>query len=197
MRDRVLNLTYIIVDAVAPWHNSLADTNAREKSLLSVRFCGTKLLWYYLAMANLPATTPKNAVSEDYIARLAELVGEGQHPKDLARKLHPHDRAARRRTYMRLRRLALSDARLAQTVSDDAKLDLIVGLRPTVQALIRHARRRPDAAKLVLEASGFHNPRVSHEHSGEVNIKVTMPRPDFKSTQAQEPVVDADVVDDP
>lgn len=51
----------------------------------------------------------------------------------------------------------------------------------------RAARGRMDAVKFLGEASGIHNPRVKHEHSGEVKIKLDMPRPMFR--------VDADLDD--
>jgi hypothetical protein len=69
----------------------------------------------------------------------------------------------------------------------------MVGLVPATHALAgRAARGRPDAIKVLFEASGFHNPRVRHEHSGEIKIKLDMPRPAFGS---DDEVVDADVVD--
>lgn len=84
------------------------------------------------------------------------------------------------------------DPRIAQGVAAAAKVDLLVGLKPVVRAMVRRgARGRMDAARIILEASGFHNPRVKHEHSGEVTIKLDMPRPKFE----QDEIVDADVVE--
>lgn len=71
---------------------------------------------------------------------------------------------------------------------------MAAGLIPITDALIRRAAKgRPDAIKLAYEASGFHNPRVKHDHSGEINIKLDMPRP--KQVESGE-VVDAEVVED-
>lgn len=145
-------------------------------------------------MANLPAIRSQSSVSDAYAEQIGELISQGQHVRDIARRLHPDDPVARRRTYKRLRRLALTDPRVAQYIADDSRLDLMAGLRPTVNHLLRHARRRPDAAKLVLEASGFHNPRVQHEHSGEIEVKLTMPRP--KHFDQPEQIADAEVVED-
>lgn len=146
-----------------------------------------------MAVANLPAKIPQSSVPDDYAEALARQISQGIHPKDIALRLHPKDRAARRRAYKRLRSLALEDPRVAANVVADAKLALIVALGPTIEALGRHAQRRPDAAKLVLEASGFHNPRVQHEHSGDIKITLDMPRPKFVDNE--EAVVDAEVVD--
>jgi hypothetical protein len=134
---------------------------------------------------------PDLAVSEDYVVALADRIGNGEHPRDIARRLHPHDQRQRRLTYKRLRYLALRDARVAAYIADDARLELLVGLKPAVRGLAgRAARGRPDAARVILEASGFHNPRVKHEHSGEIKIKLDIPRPTIDGD-----VVDADVVD--
>lgn len=54
----------------------------------------------------------------------------------------------------------------------------------------RAARGRVDAIRLLFEISGFHNPKVqhNHEHSGEIKISLEMGgRP--------EPIVDAEVVE--
>jgi hypothetical protein len=148
-------------------------------------------------MANLPALRPENTVSDEYADSFGALIAQGQHPRDIARRMHPEDRAARRRTYLKLRRLALQDARVAQYAADDARLEMIVALGLAAKSLGRKAKAgRTDAIKLLFEASGLHNPRVQHEHSGEVSIKVTVPRPDFAATQASDDIVDADVVDE-
>ena len=85
-----------------------------------------------------------------------------------------------------------TDDRLATELGAHAKVEMLLALVPATRALgQRAARGRPDAAKLLFEATGFHNPRVKHDHSGEIKIKLEIPRPAFESD-----VVDADVVDD-
>jgi hypothetical protein len=141
-------------------------------------------------VANLPVKRAELTVSDDHAALLAARIANGEHPRVLARKLHPNDPVKRRRAYKRLRAMALKDSRIAAYVADDVRLEMLVGLRATVAGLIRGgARGRADASKLILEASGFHNPRVQHQHSGEIKIRLEMPRPAFDE------VVDADVVD--
>jgi hypothetical protein len=56
-------------------------------------------------------------------------------------------------------------------------------------------RGRTDAAKLIFEATGFHNPRVKHEHSGDVSITLNIPRPQPVVNEDGYDVVDADVVE--
>jgi hypothetical protein len=51
------------------------------------------------------------------------------------------------------------------------------------------------AAKLAMEASGFHNPRMDHHHSGKIEIELKgVPRP--AATVDEDHVVDADVVEE-
>jgi len=109
----------------------------------------------------------------------------------IARKLYPNDRKARLACYMRVRRRALSDQRVAQRIQEDAKINMMVALGPAVAALGGRAGRtgRTDAVKLLAEMSGFHNPRVQHQHSGEIKIKLELPRPEYD-------VPDADVVEE-
>lgn len=84
------------------------------------------------------------------------------------------------------------DEEFARRVALRARGELLIGLGPAVAGLSRSgARGRVDAAKLLLEASGFHNPRVKHDHSGSIEIKLTMPRPERQAVD----IPDADVVD--
>lgn len=85
------------------------------------------------------------------------------------------------------------DPRLVQEVASMAQGEMTVALGPAVVALGSRARKgRPDAIKLLFEATGFHNPRVKHEHSGDIKISLSMPRPKF---DADATVADAEVVD--
>lgn len=88
------------------------------------------------------------------------------------------------------------DPLLAQAIVMRAQSNLLMAVPGTTTAVAKRAQRgRMDAARTVLEATGVHNPRVKHEHSGEVKIKLDMPRPSFRSVDADGEIVDADVVD--
>jgi len=71
------------------------------------------------------------------------------------------------------------------------------GLLPAVAGLNRRAARgRVDAVKLLFESSKFHSPKMQHEHSGEVHIKLDLPRPTPVLNEGEgEEIVDAEVVD--
>lgn len=74
------------------------------------------------------------------------------------------------------------------------------------EALAKRAKRgRVDAIRLALEVTGVHNPRVRHEHSGDISISLKMPRPAEVSNQTageaaqaleEGNVVDAEVVEE-
>lgn len=135
----------------------------------------------------------QTAVSDGVIEALLRACRNGTHPQELAKKLHPTDRMARSRTYSKLLRALLHDDRLATRVREEAHAEFVVGLIPTARALAKAAQqpyaKAMPSQKLLLEITGYHNPKVQHEHSGEIKIKVEMPRPTFEGT-----VEDADVV---
>lgn len=164
------------------------------KYLLTRRFSGGREIGYNLEMANLPAKLTDSSVPDRYVETLVRQMAAGIHPREIARKMYPNpaDKAKRWSLYAKLKRLALDDHRVANGIAQDARLELMVGLTPTVAAMAqRGARGRVDAGKLIMEASGFHNPKVKHEHSGEIKVKLEMPRPDFNHE-----VPDADVVEE-
>lgn len=83
-------------------------------------------------------------------------------------------------------------------MNESAMGELLSGLEGAAEALVRRAHRgRPDAIKLLFEATGFHNPRIKHEHSGDIKLTLDLPRPGVASPPGlPEPVVDADVVEE-
>lgn len=110
---------------------------------------------------------------------LIERLAAGETIEQLAARLYPDNiksrRAFTRRAY---RRVALSEV-AQQEIAQIAQAMMMGAIPGVTQALIRRALRgRPDAIKLLFEASGFHNPKVDHRHSGDVKLTlVAMPRP--------------------
>jgi hypothetical protein len=149
-----------------------------------------------MAVANLPAIRDPNlAMSprERWLEGVLRQIALGKRPDRIAREIHPRDPRKRRRLRDRIWYLLESDANFHSRVAGRAHAELVLALMPTTVALAgRASRGRVDAAKLIYEASGFHNSRVRHEHSGEISIKLDMPRPKYVEPE----VVDADVVDD-
>lgn len=75
----------------------------------------------------------------------------------------------------------------------------MLDLPAVAEGVSRRAKRgRMDAAKVVMAQTGFHNEKVSHEHGGEIQINVSIPRPPPVEDRLgiEEPIVDADVVED-
>jgi hypothetical protein len=142
-------------------------------------------------VASLPARKPRTSLSDSQTQALIEALGRGEHPYAVAKRLHPTNRKAQRRVRRKLEASLIHDPRVAAGVFAKARITLLAGLGPATEGLVRQARRRPDAVKLLLEATGLHNPKMQHEHSGEIKIKLDMPRPKFVDAE----VTDAEVVE--
>lgn len=97
-----------------------------------------------------------------------------------------------RKWYGRIKVFAAQDEALQLWLGLQARGDMVLSLPGVTEALVRKARAgRVDAIKLLYEASQFHNPRTTVDHTGEVKITVsTMPRP-----EVVEDIVDAQVVE--
>lgn len=89
----------------------------------------------------------------------------------------------------------LTDDNFSRRLMEKFRLSMLVGLGPAVDGLNRRAGKgNVQAIKLLFEASGLHNPKVQHEHSGEVTVKLDIPRPQFVDATS---VPDAQVVEPP
>lgn len=115
-------------------------------------------------------------------------------PREIAAKLAGQDMAKRKRLRSRIRHMIRNDPKFAVAVGVEARAQMLTDLGPATTALGKRAKRgRPDAIKLLYEASGFHNPKVQHEHSGDIKITLDIPRPP-KRVDAD--IADADVIED-
>ena len=143
-----------------------------------------------------PAGLPAGELQSPYKEAVADLLAKGMGPAAIAKKLHPNDRRARAKLRKKLWKMVRRDAELAVKVAERAHGELLVHLVPMTRSLAQRAiaTGKPDAVKLAMEVAGFHTPKQAHEHSGEIKIKVDMPRP--ANANAQEDVVDAEVVED-
>jgi hypothetical protein len=164
------------------------------------RFCWKRYFGYNVGVASalpepIQRSTPQ--VREEVVDELIWHLSEGRGAAQIARRIAPDDRKAQKRLRKRLRRIIANDPRIEAGVREEAQSVLMAGLIPITRALIKRMKRtgRADGAKLIFEATGFHNPRVKHEHSGEISVKIaSMPRPQDVEGEAEE-VQDADVVE--
>jgi hypothetical protein len=148
-------------------------------------------------MANLPAEQPKSTLTP-YQARVAELIADGTPPAELARRLARGDKKKARRLRARFRYWVYNNVEFQTRLLAQAKGEAALQATAAMPAVGRRAQRgRVDAAKLLLEVSGMHNPKVQHEHSGDIKVTLaTMPRPKAVETvDGNDEVVDAEVVD--
>lgn len=153
-------------------------------------------------LARLPAprteSTPEPTAKQVLQTRLASYLADGMTYSELAEKLAKGDKRKARQWRHKLRRWAATDDYFREILIVAAQAEMVMALQPATQALARRAARgNPQAIKLLFEATGFHNPKVKHEHSGEVKVKLEVggqvsaaPRP-----APVEDVVDAEVVE--
>lgn len=129
-------------------------------------------------MANLPTKLTQStelAAQQRFMEAIAARVGAGQRPDQIAREVYPTDRVKRRQLRERIWRLVRQDDEFHRIVIERAHGEMVMAIEQQTRRLAR--LRRPDAIKLLFEASGFHNPRVKHEHSGNIEVKLSIPRP--------------------
>lgn len=131
-------------------------------------------------------------------AKIMSLLYRGYTAEEIALHL-----AGKRNRYFRhlrgrIQRMALADEEFSTALGQQATGAAIMELPAIMDGVIRRAKRgRVDAAKLIFEMTGLHNPKVSHEHTGDIQITLaSVPRPERVPTTLEEPVVDAEVVEE-
>lgn len=148
-------------------------------------------------MASLPARQDKSSPKlNNFEEQVTALFYRGWSPSQVARHIYPDDPRLRKNLRKKLWRMIESDPRIHNRIAQRAQAELAMGLGPATKRLTKRAARlgKPAEVKLVYEASGFHNPRVQHEHSGDIKISLDMPRP--ARVVDEDDVIDAEVVDD-
>lgn len=161
-------------------------------------------------MPNTPARKvsekPLPAIGVERRGIIIRLLAKGYTPHEIA--LHIAKKPGR--NYRRLKGQVLRVAAESQEFRADQALAsegaAIMELPAVAEAVVRRAKRgRVDAAKFIFEMTGVYNPKVKHEHTGGVDIRLVMTRPPRQenetladAAQALEDgtVVDATVVED-
>lgn len=116
---------------------------------------------------------------------LVEAMNKGMTTGQIAKKLAKGDEKRAKYWRDKIRKMLRDDPMLKRAIVQQASNNLIVGLPGATAAAVRRSHKgRMDAIKFVSESTGFHNPRVQHEHSGDIKITVDIPRPTFADTQS-------------
>ena len=142
-----------------------------------------------MVMAHPPATTTNAASEELTKGQLAVLdaLERGETIPQIAKRLAKGDKAKAKKLRARLWKLITHDPDFQGAIITRSRAHLVAGLPATSKSLAgRSGRGRIDAAKLVMEATGFHNSRVKHEHSGDVTIHLDIPRPKFVDATSED-----------
>lgn len=148
-----------------------------------------------LLPARKPESKPEPAYKTKLRPHIIDLVVKGKDvAPTLARKI-TKDPARQKLWRRRIRELVATDPEILQAIHQATHYELAQALPAVTRRMNKRAKatgRMPEV-KLAYEASGFHNPRVKHEHSGDITIKLDIPRP--APVPNEEEVVDAEVVD--
>lgn len=174
------------------------DVVSLRKNPASPVFPSTLGMILSMVMASLPVLHSQSSLTNfetlsPVEQRAVEMIADGHNHRELAKKLGKGDPAKTKYWRQRFRDLNWAVIAIAST---DAQITASAGIVPVMDAVVKRAKRgRIDAAKVVFEVTGFHNPRVQHEHSGEIEVKITgLNRP--STVETQDSVVDATVVED-
>lgn len=136
-------------------------------------------------MARTPTKTEPKSLSKGQEALLRALE-RGERPPEIAKRLYPNDKRKAKKLRSRLWYKLRHDIDLQKAIVERGQANLMLGIIPATVGLSSRAGRKTDAAKYVLEATGVHNPKVKHEHSGEISIKLDIPRPKFVDATASD-----------
>lgn len=133
---------------------------------------------------------------ESRAVAIRKLVSKGWTADEIAVKLSKGDRRKALSVMMTIEKMANEDLAMLAGLGMAAKGRLALDLPEAARAVGRRAKRgNVPAAKLLFEASGFHSPKMHHEHSGDININVKVAkRPD--PVQDTTAIDDAEVVED-
>jgi hypothetical protein len=134
---------------------------------------------------------PINHKSEAVVRAQAiflDRLADGKNYKEIAEQLAKGDPRKAKNWRQRFRNWVIRDEEFSQQLAAISHAEVMLGTPSIAGALVRRASKgNVPAAKLAMEASGFHNPRVKHEHTGDIKVTIdNAPRP---------PVVEDDVVD--
>jgi hypothetical protein len=126
---------------------------------------------------------------------IINLVAEGKDVAPTLARLITKDPRRQKAWRQRIRTMLATDPEVQLAIHEMTHAQLVQDLPTITKRMGKRAKatgRQPEV-KLAYEASGFHNPRVAHEHSGDITIKLDIPRP--SRVENEEEIVDAEVVD--
>lgn len=143
------------------------------------------------------ALTPKEREVLGYLRK-------GYTGTQIARKIAGSDSRKYRGIRRRIQRTIAKSPEFRSEAEQAQQGMIYEHLHAMTQAQIKRAMRgRTDAFKLLMEMSGVHSPKTEQHHSGEIDLRVVqVPRPDPVDNtpnarpQIDEPIVDAEVVED-
>jgi hypothetical protein len=125
--------------------------------------------------------------------KIRKLLAKGYAVDEIVDKIAGDDARKRRIVSAQIHNMIHLDVQTQDIMGSMSKGSMIADTYEAALALGRRAKKgNIPAIKLLFEATGFYNPRIEHEHSGEININFKgLPRPD-----RHEDVTEADGIED-
>lgn len=131
--------------------------------------------WYHPTVTDVALQTRMKTPEP---LQLVEHIASGKTIEEMAAQLYPDNLKARRAFTRRCYQRIGTDEKSQAFLAEAARAMMMAAIPGVTMALIRRAMRgRPDAIKLLFEASGFHNPKVDHRHTGDIQLRLVTPRP--------------------
>lgn len=184
--------SFRLVDEVTLFASHIHCDTGRTVAQLSI--CG--IIWP-MGKDLLPKTRTPEALAKIRRAQsiFLETMIDGQMDyREVAQKLSKGDKKKAKRWRQRWRHWVAYDGEFQDVLAALTMAEMRSSLPGINAALVRRAAKgNVPAIKLALEASGFYNPRVEHEHKGDISITIrNAPRPDRVEDDI---VADAEVVE--
>lgn len=133
-------------------------------------------------------------LDQQYAVAVGSALADNMSLSKLAGRMAKGNRRKERALRRKFRQMAARDPLTREILQMAAGGELMAGLPGAAQALARRASRGYiPAIKLLFEATGFHNPRMQHEHSGEVVIRLEGIQ---RAPVVEDEVTDAEVVEE-
>lgn len=131
--------------------------------------------------------------------RIKYFVLQGWTAPEIARRLAPDNKKRQKQIRNQVRKVISRDELLGRASAEIGQGAMIETWPDVVDAVIKRALRgRVDAAKFIGEVSGIYNPKIRHEHTGDITVHLagsgSVPRPSRPNDVS--PVVDADVIEE-
>jgi hypothetical protein len=131
-----------------------------------------------MGAANLPDLRMKSTPENTRANKIRKLLEKGYTPPQIAKAMAKRGMGTEKTIRRQAQKLAGQEKGFLFGQLSEVRGMGLTAAPDAMNGLIRRARAgRPDAVKLLFEVTGIHNPKMQHEHSGDISIRLELPRP--------------------